>query len=285
MIRAPLAAAVFVAGLFASAFAAKTPAGLFPDLEGWKKGDVSLYGPDNLYEPIDGAADLFLRYHFEQMSSVEYSRGGDSFTVEVYRHATPTDAFGPYSQGMPDREVYVDIGVQGFAENGSLVFLAGRHYVEMRTASPETGVSASMKEVARRMAASLNGGARFPEIFRLFPEKGRKPHSERYLAIDVLGYAFLKQAFVAEYTSAGASGFLHVLPFSGEREAGDTLAAYLREQGHAPVADNAAAEIADKFQGHLYLQKTGRYLLFLTGRFGPEAAKALLSDISSRLNP
>lgn len=274
-----------VAGIFAPAVLSKPASTLFPDLDGWKKGEIATWTPDTLYQPIDGAADLFLRYHFEEMDSVEYSNGSESFTVEVYRHATPTDAFGPYSQGLPEREVYLDIGVQGYADGGNLNFLAGRHYIEMRSLAEEAKVLGPMKDVARRMAAALNEGARFPAIFGRFPEKGRRPHSERYLARDVLGYACLPQAFAAEYTLNGGTGTLQVLPFASEAEAKETLAAFLREEKHGPVEEGVMAELDDRYQGRLQLLKSGRYLLIVSGSLEAEPARALIREAADRLKP
>jgi hypothetical protein len=33
----------------------REPVSLFPELQGWKKGEEASWGPDNLYVPIDGA--------------------------------------------------------------------------------------------------------------------------------------------------------------------------------------------------------------------------------------
>ena len=68
----------------------------FPELDGWSQPDTpQLYSPENLYEFIDGAADLYLSYEFQEVSVADYRGAGKAaVTVEIYRHSTPTQAFG-----------------------------------------------------------------------------------------------------------------------------------------------------------------------------------------------
>ena len=53
-----------------------TPAGLLPsekDLEGWKKdGEALSYTADNLWEYINGSAETFLMYEFEEVAAQHY---------------------------------------------------------------------------------------------------------------------------------------------------------------------------------------------------------------------
>ena len=72
----------------------------FPEIKGWKQsGEVQTFAPKTLYEYINGAADLYLMYDFEELKVEEYQNEKKaSVTVEIYRHKTPTHAFGIYSQ-------------------------------------------------------------------------------------------------------------------------------------------------------------------------------------------
>ena len=45
----------------------------FPEIAGWKQsGEVETFIPKNLYEYINGAADLYLMYDFEELKVEEY---------------------------------------------------------------------------------------------------------------------------------------------------------------------------------------------------------------------
>jgi hypothetical protein len=278
----PTFAVIVALGTLAAASAAAD--GLFPALEGWKQGEIKRYSPENLYMPIDGAADLFLRYNFEEMQSVGYQNGPDAFSVEAYRHATLLDAFGIYSQGRPSMDVYLPLGVQGYAGVDYLNFLAGRYYVEMRTSKPGPKTQAAMRTVAATMAGALNQGATMPSLFACFPAQGRKPNSEKYLARDILGYAFLNHAFQVEYDVDGKSCTLLAMRGLSESEPAAMLQAYCTElQQTAGVVGGGCVVLEDKYQGRVLLWPTGRYLLCLTGDVAPADGRALLAELKSRI--
>lgn len=287
--KSPLSGFLLSLALFASFSAAgraeaKSEETFFPAIEGWTQGDPNSYGSDNLYMPIDGAADLFLRYNFEEMKSVEYTNGADSFTVEAYRHATPLDAFGIYSQGRPTRDIYLDLGVQGYAEPDTLNFLAGRHYVEMRAATVSEKCQAAMKAVAGLMAAKLNDGASFPAFFALFPGEGRKARTEKYVSQDILGYAFFRNAFQVDYERDGKSYTLFAMRAADEAGAASMLKAYLHEQ-KKPEETKAGAylEVEDRFHGKTGFLLAGRHLLCVHGGLSSLEMQSALETLRTKI--
>ena len=57
------------------------------------------FSPKTLFEYINGDADLYLMYDFQELKVAEYlNEKKASVIVDVYRHKTPTHAFGIYSQ-------------------------------------------------------------------------------------------------------------------------------------------------------------------------------------------
>jgi hypothetical protein len=109
----------------------------FPEFPGWNQSEeVQTFVPKTLFEYINGAADLYLAYDFEELKSAEYHNDKKaSVTVDVYRHKTPIDAFGIYSQErLPDAN-YLDVGVQGYYEKNVLNVLSGDFYVKINSFS------------------------------------------------------------------------------------------------------------------------------------------------------
>ena len=105
----------------------------FPSVNGWKQvGEIQTFNPGTLYEYIDGGADLYLAYDFEELKVAEYQNDKKaSVTVEVYRHRTPTHAFGVYSQERVPGANFIDVGIQGYQEKHALNFLSGNTYVKI----------------------------------------------------------------------------------------------------------------------------------------------------------
>ena len=55
------------------AFASESDPFAFPEIGGWKQPkEVQRFSPDDLYEYIDGAADLYLSYDFQELRVTEY---------------------------------------------------------------------------------------------------------------------------------------------------------------------------------------------------------------------
>lgn len=179
--------------------------GIFPGFEGWtKKGKPDLYTPDNLFEYINGAAEVFLSYDFVKLATLTYENNKEnSFTVDVYQHSSDRNGFGIYSQEKPQKGDFRDIGTQGYYEKGVLNFLKGSFYVKMSGYDLGDNDEKVLTFAAKELAKALEGGVDFPAVAKCFPGKGKIANSEAYINKNFLGHAFLHSAFVADYEIDG----------------------------------------------------------------------------------
>ena len=68
---------------------------LLPSLPGAERDKPSSYGPENLYEYIDGASDLFLAYGFKELTLVHYKYPSNAeVTLELYDQGSPRTPSG-----------------------------------------------------------------------------------------------------------------------------------------------------------------------------------------------
>ncbi len=194
---------------------------MFPDVIGWEReGEPAVYLPDNLFEYIDGAADLYLAYDFQEMGTLNYAYGrGGSVSVEIYRLGDARCAYGIYSQERPRDPSYVELGAQGYYDPGVLNFCQGDHYVKILGYELADGEKAALTTIANGISAKISsaqtdstdgetgqssgadraGDKTLPAALSCFPATGKVPNTERYIATDFLGQEFLRSAFVAEY--------------------------------------------------------------------------------------
>ena len=182
---------------------------VFPVPGGWAmQVDTAVYGPDNLWEYINGAADLFVTYGFEELHCATYrTASGDEVRAEVYRHASAVDAYGMYSQERSPENAAVELGSEGCADAGMVNIVFGRWYLKM-SALPAVGRE-EMMHLARAFDRTLGSPRGLPPEFSSLPSAGRAPRSEQYIARDFLGYGFLNRAFLARYGDGdGARIFL-----------------------------------------------------------------------------
>lgn len=148
---------------------------LFPDVKGWNKSkDIQIYTPQNLYEYINGAAELYLSYDFQELQVAEYlNRHNATVIAEIYRHKTPVHAFGIYSQERPTEGNILKIGAQGYVEEPILNFVVGNAYVKINSYDVGEETGEVLQIFANKVAANLGGKGSLPKILTCFLEEGK----------------------------------------------------------------------------------------------------------------
>jgi len=232
----------------------------FPSVSGWKQvGDIQTFNPNTLYEYIDGGADLYLAYDFEDLKVAEYQNSQKaSVTVEVYRHRTPTHAFGVYSQERVSGANFIDVGIQGYQEKHALNFLSGNAYVKITTFDTGPEDQTILLTFAKAVAGNLGDKGAFPSILAAFPGEGKIKNSEKFIARKFLGYAFLHSAFSADYDLSGRNFRLFIIEGKDQAECRDMVEKYLVQLG---MKDKAVAEgqyaLSDAYHGEIELHWRG----------------------------
>ncbi len=205
-------------------------ASLFPHISGWNcTEDSVVYTPNNLWDIIDGAADLFLEYNFVSLHIARYVKSDTlEIKVELYEHRAAEDAFGMYSQERDTGYHFVSIGVQGYLEEGVLNFCAGQYYVKISTIQSGQAVQRALVEVGSEVEKHLKQPVSFPEAFRLLPLEGKLRNTELYIAKNFLGYGFFGNAFVASYGLGEAAFRIFVMKFESPKRATEAFDEYIR---------------------------------------------------------
>lgn len=203
----------------------------FPEITGWKQsGEAQTFLPKTLYEYINGAADLYLAYDFEELKVAEYLDDKKAtVTIEVYRHKSPTDAFGIYSQErLPDAN-YLNIGAQGYIDNNTLNFLAGSYYVKINSYNTGPDDQEVLRVFAEKVAENLSEKGTLPSALSFFPAEGKTGNSEKYIARNFLGYSFLHSAFTADYDLSGKKLKLFLISCENANECRSIIQEYLQQ--------------------------------------------------------
>ena len=235
----------------------------FPEVAGWKQsGQVETYSPGNLFEYIDGGADIYLKYDFEELKVAEYANDKKAqVTVEIYRHKTPTHAFGIYSQERLSNANFLGIGAQGYNEKDILNFLAGPYYVKISAFKIEAGDQDVLVTFARKVAENLGEKGVLPSILSSFPKEGKKENSETFIAKNFLGYPFLHSSFTSDYELSGKKFKLFVIESEDKNESRNMVQKYLQQIGK-PREDAAEGRytLSDSHHGEVDICWKGRYV-------------------------
>jgi hypothetical protein len=234
---------------------------VFPDLSGWKlKEDQRVYTGKDLWELIDGAADIFLSYDFKDLRIAEYSHKDQIIRAELYRQSTPDNAFGIYTaERMPDYP-QVSVGSQGYKSQGVLNFLAGNYYVKIMSAGAEEADENAIAQLAGKINEMLAQTVGLPDVLNLFPAEGKEDLSDAYIAQNFLGYSFLHSAFTMRYKTE-AEFQLFIIKDTPE-ELQHMLDEYLKMlRDEKPRVKDNLMIVKDPYNGTLFMEKKGNYLV------------------------
>jgi len=232
-------------------------------INGWKQtGGIQTFSPRKLYDYIDGAADLYLTYDFQELQVAEYlNEKKASVTVEIYRHGTPSHAFGIYSQERLSNANFLDIGAQGYSEKNVLNFVSGNYYVKINSFNTGPEDEEVLLAFAKAVADHLGAKSPLPLTLSAFPEEGKKKNSEKFIAKDFLGYSFLHSAFTADYELPGKKFKLYVIEGVDREGCRSMIQKYLKQTG-APQKNVAEGRytLRDPYHGEMDLVWMGKYI-------------------------
>lgn len=180
----------------------------FPEVEGWTRtGEVLTYDADNLWEYINGAAELFVEFGVQTCRTADLASGDVAVTVDLYDMGTPLNAFGVYEREGPDESIPLP-GATSAAVSPpyQALLLKGSTYVKVNTFEGEL-TEAMGRTLLEAIAHSLPGQTSLPSELELLPKSGKVAGTEGYKAEAYLGQADLRDCLYAEYAGEGEKGW------------------------------------------------------------------------------
>ncbi len=254
-----------------------------PALQGYKKVlSYPVFGPDKLWNFINGAADTYLAYGFIDLHVAEYRKGKNVIKLEIYRHSDNTMAFGIYSTERSPSFRFINIGAQGYEVDGTINFFKGNYYVKIRTYSKSEKTIQSAKSLSQIVANMLKGETKMPEALSMFPETGKKVNEETYINESVLGHKFLNKAYKATYEIGSDNFSIFILENKTSGEATETVNAYLKATGMDPMGSGSGKYmLTDGYNGTIFLAWKDNQVVIISGlsKDQSEIADQYTSDI------
>ncbi len=228
---------------------------------------ASFYGPDNLYEYMDGAADIFVLYGVHQLLHVDLRAKAAGISVDIFDMGSADTAFGMYAAERSPDFHFIAIGAEGYQYEGMLNFLQDRYYVKLLGFGGSA--DAVLETFARALSARIGTNPVLPLLLSKLPAENRKPHSEQYMPADPLGHSFLGPAYMVAYSSGDQESKLFVTVARNAADAQQRLKQleqHFLKTGqceHAPELGEGIIRASNSFEGSVIAQTKGRYLLLL----------------------
>jgi len=148
-------------------------------VENWELFEENYYNRDNLFDYINGGAELYLSYGFQGLITRLYQRGEQpDIIVDVFDMGTSPNAYGIFSHSC--EQLSNEIGQGSQYTMGLLQFWKNRYYVSI-LASPETDESKeTIFKIARVIEKRIETEGALPTILDYLPKEKLLPASIRY---------------------------------------------------------------------------------------------------------
>ena len=188
------------------------------EVGGWKwDGKDMKYNSRTLFDYIDGAAELYLAYGFQNLVVRRFEKPGQpSILAELYEMASSEDAYGLFSFEHQDEPVGIGQGSE--FGGGLLRFWKGKYFVSVYAEGEGKEVEPAILGSGRAMGNAISATGPEPKIIQYLPGQtfGLIDKSIRYLKSHVL----LNQRFFISHQNI----------LNLNRETGAALATYLRDR-------------------------------------------------------
>ena len=255
----------------------------FPEVKDWNLSVLpDVYTPGNLWDLINGAAESYLSYDFVDLHLGDYEHAsGTVIHAEVYRQSTPVNAYGIYTAERSPEYKFVEVGAQGYLEEGVLNFLAGQFYVKLYSTDSGDKVQEALQKIGQKISWHLDQENSMPELLKLFPSSGQLPYSDQYIRENFIGFDFLHSA----YTVAYEGGFkLFVIQGKDAAEILEMAKKYLAfTKQEIDPASVSELTFKDPYNGDIPAILKGSFLAGIIDGSENEKARSLLEQMSLAL--
>jgi hypothetical protein len=123
-----------------------------------------VYDAQTIFDYMDGAAEIYFTYAFQNLTVVPYQVGPQRVSVEVYDMRTPAEAFGIFSNDWEGQAVDVAQGVSARYLAGTFRGCQGRFFVKIQGEKDTPEVKQFATDLARYLAAKIKAPSEGPGI-------------------------------------------------------------------------------------------------------------------------
>ena len=171
----------------------------FPAIGTERASEIRTFNDKELWEYIDGGAELYLSYNFDEVATADYKHEDIEMVVDLYRFDSDIDAFGLYSMfRTPDVQI-IKLGVEGFTAPATLNYVKGKFLVRLVGYDETSAGSLALVNLAQEIDKLLPGTTELPAMFGAFPSNNHIPSTEKYYAVSFLGQKALQQVYTRDY--------------------------------------------------------------------------------------
>jgi hypothetical protein len=175
--------------------------------EGWAVYDqVGVFSADNLYERINGRAELYLAYDVVNLTIATFEDKTDIarfVELSVFDMGDPTSAFGIFSVERFQGEPQLDLGRMSYRSDANIYIWKGRYYITVVASDTTDEFQHLSMDMARQVTAFLTDSGEQVWGLSALPQENLISDSVRYFKVDAFGLDFMRNVYTAEYKLEG----------------------------------------------------------------------------------
>jgi len=146
---------------------------LFPgksDINNWiKKDSITIYAGENLFSYINGGADLYLEYGFQDVAFCTYTNLAlVDIHIEIYRMTSDSAAFGIFTINSSGNGKPADLGNKSNLYDYYLDFWKGSYYVRCISGKKDTELMDTLQMFAANVEKKIIYKGKEPQLTNIF---------------------------------------------------------------------------------------------------------------------
>jgi len=172
-------------------------------------GAPEIYGPDTLYQKINGQAEFYLSAGFISLESQWYEAVDDADTIieiNLYHMGDLINAFSVFSLQRRDTAQTIDVAPFAYQTDNTIYMVHGSYYVEILSTMPSGTHNSMLKQLAERFIRDTPVEKKNLHLLSVFPPENLVKGSASIIARDAFGFDLLDNVFTVAYDAdAGRS--------------------------------------------------------------------------------
>jgi hypothetical protein len=268
---------------------------LSSEVGGWKWDEKEMrYNSKTLFEYIDGTAELYLAYGFQNLRVRRFEKSNQPpLIVELYEMASSEDAYGVFSFEHQDEAVGIGQGSE--FGGGLLRFWKGKYFVSVYAEGEGAEVESGILKMGRAAANSIPTNGSEPKLVGYIPGKnlGLVDKSVRYLKShvllnqrffvahqNILNLSRRTEAVLAQYLRDKKKTQLLLIRYPDSKEAGDVYQNFMK----AYLPDAQGKDRSKTEDGKwTFARQRNEFVIIVFGAPKETDAEALLKAIEGKL--
>lgn len=264
----------------------------------WKRdGPSQVYKGEDLYIYINGGAEIYHEYGFEQVIVQDYkSERGVSISLEIFEMSDSRSAFGIYTFKSSSEGQELCLGDGAQLEDYYMNFWKGNLLITLVGYDEEAETRRGLQEIARRVDEGIKFRGEKPRLISFLPDKGFKKGSMKYFKGN-LGlyncYPFflqdvfsLKDGVKGDYEAGYSVFILETKEDKNEEQIFEKIKNSFKESsryGYFNPVDHRTFRVKDNKGRSFFISHWQNFILIIAGPVKPKQAENIFFSLRQRI--